>query len=69
MEWKGSERDWAGRQLKSGGVIIKLADLRARCVMTTYDPDTVQQDPAVLKDIVKRFGGKLARTPRWRQVA
>ena len=55
-----AERDWAGRQLKIGGVIIKLADLRARCVMTTYDPDTVQQDPAVLKDIVKRFGGKLA---------
>ena len=34
--------------------------VRGRCVMTTYDPDTLQQDPAVLRDIVRRFGGKLA---------
>ncbi len=55
-----AERNWPGRQLRIGGVTINLDDLRARCVMTTYDPDTLQRDPAVLKDIVKRFGGKLA---------
>ena len=38
---------------------IGLADLRGRCVMTTYDPDTVEQDPAVLRDIVRRFAGRL----------
>lgn len=54
------ERNWPGRQLRVGGVTINLADLRGRCVMTTYDPDTLQRDPAVLKDIVRRFGGKLA---------
>ena len=28
--------------------------------MTTFDPDTLAHDPSVLRDIVKRFGGKLA---------
>jgi uncharacterized protein len=37
-----------------------IEDLRGRCVMTTYDPDTLVQDPGVLRDIVKRFEGKLA---------
>ena len=27
--------------------------------MTTYDPDTNEQDPGVLRDIVRRFGGRL----------
>jgi len=55
-----AERDWEGRQLRIGKVIIGVQDLRARCVMTTYDPDTQVQSPAVLRDIVKRFDGKLA---------
>jgi hypothetical protein len=28
--------------------------------MTTVDPDTLERDPEVLKDIVRRFGGRLA---------
>ena len=28
--------------------------------MTTVDPDTLQVDPGVLRDIVGRFGGRLA---------
>lgn len=28
--------------------------------MTTYDPDCLQQDLSVLKDIVHRFNGELA---------
>jgi MOSC domain-containing protein YiiM len=28
--------------------------------MTTYDPDTQTQDLGVLRDIVSRFGGRLA---------
>lgn len=55
-----AERRWPGRKLRIGSVVIGIDSLRGRCVMTTYDPDTLQQDPAVLKDIVKRFGGELA---------
>jgi uncharacterized protein YcbX len=54
------ERKWPGRKLRIGSVVIDVDSLRGRCVMTTYDPDTLQQDPGVLRDIVKRFGGELA---------
>ncbi|MBL8221798.1 MAG: hypothetical protein JNL62_21355 [Bryobacterales bacterium] len=43
-----------------GDVVIGIHDLRGRCIMTTFDPDTLQHDPTVLRDIVKRFGGRLA---------
>jgi uncharacterized protein YcbX len=59
-----AERDWEGRTLRIGDVEIALEDLRDRCVMTTYDPDTQVQDPGVLKDIVERFDGKLALNAR-----
>ena len=55
-----AERAWPGRRLRIGDVVIDVDSLRGRCVMTTYDPDTVQQDLSVLKDIVKRFDGELA---------
>ena len=55
-----TEREWEGRVLQIGPVLVALADLRGRCVMTTVDPDTLAQDPRVLKDIVRRFDGRLA---------
>ncbi len=55
-----AERDWAGAELRVGDAIIELDSLRARCPMTTVDPDTITRDPEVLKDIGRRFGGKLA---------
>ena len=55
-----AERRWEGRLVEIGPCLVRLASLRARCVMTTYDPDTLVQDPAVLRGIVERFGGLLA---------
>jgi MOSC domain-containing protein len=54
-----AERDWQGALLRLPDAEIRLSDLRARCVMTTYDPDTIKQDHDVLRDIVERFGGRL----------
>lgn len=54
------ERTWPGRRLQIGEVVVGLESLRGRCVMTTVDPDTLEQDREVLKSIVNRFGGKLA---------
>ena len=54
-----AERDWQGTLLRLPEAEIRLSDLRFRCVMTTYDPDTIKQDHAVLRDIVERFGGRL----------
>jgi len=54
-----AERDWQGATLKMQDTTVRLADLRRRCVMTTYDPDTIEQDPDVLRGIVRQFGGSL----------
>jgi len=55
-----AERDWPGHRLRIGKAVIAVAQLRARCVMTTYDPDTQEQDLSVLRRIVSRFGGRMA---------
>jgi len=54
------ERNWQGGRILIGDVEIGIHDLRGRCIMTTFDPDTLAHDPGVLRDIVRRFGGKLA---------
>jgi uncharacterized protein YcbX len=55
-----AERGWPGALLRSGELAIQVAQLRMRCVMTTFDPDTLQQDLRVLRKIVKEANGKLA---------
>jgi uncharacterized protein len=54
------ERQWPGRRLRIGQVVIALEKLRGRCVMTTYDPDTQVQDLSVLQRIVDDFDGEMA---------
>lgn len=53
------ERQWPGRRLRAGNVILHAAQLRSRCVMTTFDPDSLEQDPNVLRRIVDGLGGRL----------
>ena len=59
-----AEVTWPGAELHIGQppglAIVKLDSRRARCSMTTVDPDTLQQDHEVLRDIGRRFGGRLA---------
>jgi len=59
-----AEREWEGRRLRIGKVILSLVDLRERCIMTTFDPDTQAQDVGVLKKIRREFGGRLALNAR-----
>ena len=54
-----TERDWQGRALRVGDAVVQLANLRERCIVTTYDPDTGAQDVGVLVDIRRRFDGVL----------
>ena len=54
------EFDWAGTELEIGDVRIRLDSRRGRCPMTTVDPDTLEVNPEVLRDIGRRFGGRLA---------
>jgi len=55
-----AETTWPGRTLHIGEVVVRLDSLRGRCPMTTVDPDTLERDPSVLRDIGTRFGGRLA---------
>jgi hypothetical protein len=54
------ETTWEGTELRIGNAIVEIDSLRGRCPMTTVDPDTITRDPEVLKDIGRRFGGRLA---------
>lgn len=55
-----TERTWEGRQLRIGGAVIGVQSLRQRCVMTTFDPDSLEQDVGVLRKINREFGGRVA---------
>jgi len=55
-----AEREWPGRRVRLGKVVIQVRSVRQRCVMTTFDPDTQEQDPGVLRRIVEEFGGRMA---------
>jgi uncharacterized protein YcbX len=55
-----AETLWAGAQLQIADTLVQLHSLRSRCTMTTVDPDTLERDPEVLREIGRRFGGRLA---------
>lgn len=54
------ETAWPDASLRIGDAVVRLDSLRGRCPMTTVDPDTLERDPEVLRDIGRRFGGRLA---------
>ena len=54
------EFTWPGAELHIGEVVIALDSRRGRCPMTTVDPDTLDVDRGVLRDIIARFDGRLA---------
>ena len=53
------ERQWEGARLRIGAVVIGMKDLRSRCIMTTFDPDSGQQDLGVLRRVQREFDGRL----------
>jgi uncharacterized protein len=54
------ERTWEGCVIRLGAVVIRAEALRARCIMTTFDPDTLEQNVDVLRHIRREFDGKLS---------
>jgi uncharacterized protein YcbX len=53
------EHGWGGRQLRIGGVSIKLEMPTVRCVMTTQAQPGLPKDPSVLRTIVRDAGQNL----------
>jgi uncharacterized protein YcbX len=54
------EATWPGQALQVGEVLIGVDSLRARCIVTTIDPESGAQDLDVLRGIRRDFGGELA---------
>jgi len=54
-----AEHEWEGSQLRIGAVVVGMQDLRARCIMTTFDPDSGAQDLGVLRRVQREFEGTL----------
>lgn len=55
-----AERGWHGLSLRVGGAVVGVRQVRGRCVMTTFDPDTLEQDHGVLQQIVDDYDGRFA---------
>lgn len=55
-----AEREWPGSCLRIGKTLIGVQDLRLRCNITAFDPDTLVEDIEITQSIYERFGGKLA---------
>jgi uncharacterized protein YcbX len=54
-----AERQWEGARLRIGEAVIGMEDLRGRCIITTFDPDSGKQDLGVLRRVQKEFNGRL----------
>ena len=55
-----AERNWEGSHLHIGETVVRMVSLRRRCVMTTFDPETAEQNVEVLLRIHRELGGLLA---------
>jgi hypothetical protein len=53
-------RGWQWSLLSAGDAVIALADLRERCIMTTWDPDSLEHDVDVFRHIRTNLDGTLA---------
>jgi MOSC domain-containing protein len=49
-----------GQTLRFGEAVVGVRQVRPRCVMTTFDPDTLEQDLRVLQKIYFELDGKTA---------
>jgi uncharacterized protein YcbX len=54
------ERSFVGGRLHLGEVAIEVVKPRTRCVMTTFDPDALEQDHGVLEHIVHGLDARIA---------
>jgi uncharacterized protein len=55
-----AERGWPGRAIAIGDALIGVHSVRERCIVTTIDPDSGEQDVEVLRRIQPGFGGETA---------
>ena len=55
-----AERGWPGQAVRAGAVELTVERLCKRCVVTTFDPDSLAQDAGVLARINAGYDGRVA---------
>jgi uncharacterized protein YcbX len=55
-----AERRWPGHALAIGDALVGIHSTRARCVVTSIDPDTGAKDTEIFRRIAREFNGELA---------
>lgn len=53
----GEEEGWLGARLRIGSTVLRATKQCRRCVITTFDPDSIEQDVEVLDRITERLDG------------
>ena len=47
------EDAWLGQRLEIGGAVVEIVVNTERCAVTTFDPDTLERDPRVLRALAE----------------
>jgi hypothetical protein len=55
-----TEHEWPGHALVIGEAVIGVHSVRQRCIVTSIDPDTGDQDLDVFRRIRQQFGNQIA---------
>jgi uncharacterized protein YcbX len=55
-----AERSWPGNALALGDALVGVHSVRQRCIVTSIDPDTGEQDLDVFRHLRREFGNELA---------
>ena len=53
------EDEWVGRELRLGGIRMRVDKRDGRCVVITIDPKTIERNPVVLRTVVEDREGCL----------
>ena len=53
------EDDWVGRELRIGGMVMRVDQLDKRCVMINVDPQGTARDPEILRAVAREHGSCL----------
>ena len=48
-----AEEGWLGRELRVGGVRVRVDERDPRCAIVNVDPDTAERDPSILRAIAQ----------------
>jgi hypothetical protein len=54
-----SEDDWVGRELRVGGMRLRVDKRDGRCVVITIDPVTTERNPSILRTVAQDRQGCL----------